>query len=212
MKKDPAEPAACPLVIAISGTSGAGKTALIGRVAALLPNAVTVTFDDFTASHEMLPTREAWFAGGCDPAGWRNAPLAQHLRSLKRSTCLPVPGQTSLSLVRVILLEEPFGRARPELRDLIDYVVVVEAPAEIALARVLLRFFDDKLRQENPDAFVALLQEHLTLYLQAYRCISATLLAHSLADCDLVLDGTLPLDVLAQQLVHALYQRFPALQ
>jgi len=39
----------------------------------------------------------------------------------------------------IIVVEEPFGRSRPELRKLIDFVAVLDTPLEVALARCLLR-------------------------------------------------------------------------
>src|SRR5437773_901417 len=57
-----------PIIIAVSGTSGSGKTTLTRRLSALLPRAVSVHFDDFAASHQILPDIDRWIAGGCDPA------------------------------------------------------------------------------------------------------------------------------------------------
>ena len=39
----------------------------------------------------------------------------------------------------IIVVEEPFGRSRPELGVLIDFVAVLDTPLEVALARRLLR-------------------------------------------------------------------------
>jgi len=68
------------VVIAIAGTSEAGQTTWVGQVVVLLGDAVAVHFDDFAAHHERIPDGEAWVEGGCAPAGWRNAPLAEHVR------------------------------------------------------------------------------------------------------------------------------------
>ena len=40
---------------------------------------------------------------------------------------------------QIIIVEEPFGRSRPELETLIDFVAVLDTPLEIALASRLLR-------------------------------------------------------------------------
>jgi len=39
----------------------------------------------------------------------------------------------------IIVVEEPFGRSRPEFGVLVDFVAVLDTPLEVALTRRLLR-------------------------------------------------------------------------
>jgi uridine kinase len=194
-------------VIAISGPSGAGKTTLIQRVVTSLPHAVAVYFDDFTASHQLLPDPKTWIESGCDCALWRNPAFAQHIRQLKVDGTADDASGSTLAIV----IEEPFGRTRPEMQDLIDYVVLVEIPPDIALARVLQRYFRMSLRHESPEDFLVVIEEHLKNYETINRPFYDAVTPRLRPDCNLLVDGMLPIDTSAKQIVEALLHQFPSL-
>jgi uridine kinase len=137
-------------VIAISGASGTGKSTLVKALVQTLGDAVPLYFDDYNphsvaTSHYPLDLVK-WVADGADPNAWETPQLALDLRSLRRGEPIKLPGKGGVLLPkRVLVLEDPFGRERTGMKDVIDFVIAIDAPLEIALARRLLRI------AERPD-------------------------------------------------------------
>jgi hypothetical protein len=104
----------------------------------------------------------------------------------------------------VIVLEEPFGRERDELATMIDYVVCIDLPLEIALARKLLRMTNFLLAEESADALAQHLQYFLPWYLTSGRDLYLAVNRHVLANCDLVIDGTQPPDTIVSTVAEAI--------
>lgn len=204
-----------PLVVAIAGTAGAGKTRLVQRLSALLGDAVCLYFDrhrDYRFPNGDVFNEWTWAAQGCDPADWSNPGLAENVRRLKAG--YPVELAESggpLSPTDVILVEEPFGRSRPEIAPLIDYVVLVSVPLEIALARILERSLrTDERRTTDPQAYLNWLERYLSSkYPNCDRLCYEAVVTHAGANCDLQIDGMQSLEVSAQQVIEALQARFP---
>jgi|SRR5579872_3266687 len=204
-----------PLVVAIAGTSGAGKTSLGKRVAALLEDAVCLYFDqhsDYRFPNGDVWDEWTWVAGGCSPTAWCNPALAENLRQLKAGHPVEIPGKRgTVSPAGVVVLEEPFGRSRPEIADLIDYVVLVTVPLEIALARILDRSLrTDERRTTDPQAYLAWLQSYVSSkYPRCDRLGYEAVVALAGASCDLRIDGMQPLEISERQILAALHARFP---
>ncbi len=131
------------LVVAVSGTSGAGKSTLVGdlseRLRGLALWVETVHFDDFTGESD-LPRGDVsgWVARGGRPGEWRAEGMERHLLGLVASC---TSGGERDEAASVVLVEEPFGRARPGLGRLVDLSVHLQVPLHLALARRLLREF-----------------------------------------------------------------------
>jgi len=128
-------------VVCIAGTSGAGKTTLTRALARRCNNALIVSFDDYAyAPPTVLPDALRWVAEGADPAAWQVPKLTADLSELRQGGPVHHP-QTKQATIPtpIIVVEEPFGRSRPEFAALIDFVAVLDTPLEVALARRLLR-------------------------------------------------------------------------
>ena len=99
-----------------------------------------------------------------------------------------------------ILLEEPFGREREALKPLIDDVILLETPLEIALARRLLEVPEIAYFAKNPDEGYQTMLAYLRSYLhRSVRDMYIALIEQVRRHCDLVLDGTKPIDELARE-------------
>jgi len=107
----------------------------------------------------------------------------------------------------VIVLEEPFGRERAEVADLIDFVVCIDLPLEIALARKLLRMLGFFLAEQTPDAFTKHLQFFLPWYIESGCELYRAMQQRVLRNCDLIADGMLPPDGLAYVIEAAIRGR-----
>lgn len=197
------------LVISVSGASGAGKTTLVREtVRRLGEGAAVLFFDAYAATSHYPPDMGQWLRRGADPAAWRTPRLAKDLRALKEGIPVVLPDEkTRVAPAPFILLEEPFGRARPEMASLIDLAVFIDLPLEIALARRLLRTLSAKRFQEAPEAAADHLRDYLNRYLnEGVRELYLAAAGIARRSSDVVLDGKLSADALADTLVEMMRQ------
>ena len=107
------------VVIAIAGASGSGKSTLVRALAQRIEDAEAMYFDDYRPDY-------------------RN--LTRDLQSLRRGYHITYPGDDRrFDARKVVVLEEPTGRTREGMGDKIDFLVYINLPFEVSLARVLLR-------------------------------------------------------------------------
>jgi len=201
-------------VIAISSVSGGGKTTLVKRAASLLKG-TTLFFDEYDSVSDYPSDVRKWVDEGADVNEWKTPQFARDLATLKRGESIISPRDgTNILPSEYIVIEEPMGRARAEMTDLIDFVVVIDTPFEIALTRRLLRDFmpmfpediEKATREElaaRMDQIGTNLRGFLEGYLYVSRDIYIAVIEQAKRSCDLVLDEILPPDTLAQQLVAA---------
>lgn len=201
-------------VIAVSSVSGGGKTTLVKRTADLL-RGTALFFDDYASVSEYPPDIKKWVEDGADVNAWRTPQFARDLAALRRGDRVvsPVDGADILPS-EFIVIEEPMGRARAEMAPLVDFVVVIDIPLEIALTRRLLRDLGPISLEDIEKAtkeqlaedvvkMVTYLRNYLSGYLDAGRDLYIAVQEQAKESCDLVLNGLLPVDELAQQLVAA---------
>ena len=194
-------------VIAIAGTSGAGKSTLMEELVARLGNANALSLDDYESSSVYPPVRE-WLEGGADPNQFQTPQFIADTMSLKegKSIVHPLSGEV-IQPGPYLLLEEHFGRARDEMRDLIDFLVYLDLPLEVAHARKLLRKNDFLPWEDHPGLFITNLRDHLNWYLTFGRDFYLTVKTMAVKDCDLVVDGRLPTEQIADQVIETLKKR-----
>jgi uridine kinase len=197
-----------PFVVAVCGPSGAGKSTLLSNVAARLGDVVTLHIDAYESSSS-YPDIDAWLAGGADPNAFRTPQFSTDLRALRagQSITLPDDQLRCSSAGSIIMVEEPFGRRRDEMRELIDMVVYIQIAPEIALARKLLRKNAFLPWDEDRAAFTTNLRSLLSWYLASGRAFYQALDHMVLHDHDIMLNGTLPPEQLAESFVQALRAR-----
>jgi uridine kinase len=201
-------------IIAVSAVSGGGKTTLVKSTADLLEG-TALFFDDYASVSEYPPDIKKWVKDGADVNEWKTPAFAQDLAALRRGDSIvsPIDGANILPS-EFIVIEEPMGRERAEMATLIDFVAVIDTPLEIALTRRLLRdlgpiSLEDIERAtkeqlaEGVVQIVTYLKDYLSGYLDAGRDLYIAVQERAKENCDLVLDGCLSVDELAQQLVAA---------
>ena len=173
-----------PLVVAVSGTSGAGKSTLVEGIASALAlsgrHAVALHFDDYAEVSQLPEDLADWLERGANPDDWRTKRLVTDL-----ATRIDGAGPDT-----VIVVEEPFGRARTPMRSLFDLVIHIDLPLWISLARRLLRDFvpeSGDLGEPGTDQ----LRDYLAQYLRgggaAYQAIDQMTRETS----DVIFDGLL---------------------
>lgn len=182
-----------PATVAVDGPDGAGKTVLADRLARLVRGAVRASLDDFhhprAHRHALGRTGVTVWARGFDYAAvrrellepWRRGPGAAYRRRWhdlvtdayveERAHLVPADG--------VLLVDGVFAQ-RPELADLWDLVVYVDAPDEVRIARMSERD-GVPAGPDHPDQ---------RRYLEAQRLYRDT--CHPRQSADLVVDNTDP--------------------
>ena len=188
-----------PKVIAVAAPVGGGKSTLVRGLAGRLPAASAIFLDKYERfTQQPVEQMRRWLRDGANPDMLAIPGLAEDLAALKSG--LPVADPLTGSTItpgRYLVLETQFGRRHAATGRHIDFLVWIDTPLDIALAR--------KLRQvaagiDGRDAaFVPWLRGYLESYLdlvgESLRVQRDTVRAQA----DLIVDGMqLPDAVLAQ--------------
>jgi len=190
-------------VIALAGPSGAGKSTLLHELSLRFGSAAVLRIDDYEAT-STYPDTAQWLADGADPNAFLSPQLVVDLHALRSGKTIVSPDTAGcIQPTHVLLVEEPFGKGRDQMRDLIDFVVHIDIPLEIALARKLLRQNAFLPWEQDPDVFIDHLREFLMWYLSVGRAFYLAISKRVLEQCDLVVDGTCSTEEIVEVIVNA---------
>ncbi|UFZ08164.1 hypothetical protein LQG66_18550 [Bradyrhizobium ontarionense] len=194
------------LVIAVSGTSGAGKSSVIATTAEMLMGAARLHFDDYVTLGNDIAQIRAWIDAGADPDEIKTPVMAVDLRNLISGKPVQPPnGGSIVHPANYIMIEEPFGRARQELAGLIDLTVYIDVPPEVALARRIVREIASP--QKQAAQLVGEIEGQLLAFLAIGRDAYLAAARAARDSADLLLDGMLPVDELAASIVEEVRRR-----
>jgi hypothetical protein len=178
----------------------AGKTTLIRSLSQKLDGAALLLFDEYEQFGQWPEDFGQWIAEGCNPREVANPRLRADLQSLRSGSaiCHPIDEHV-IDLSPIILLEDPFGRTRPDSADLLDLVLFVDLPWDLSVVRMAQRALGlDDLPPRNAsgqgavDALLARIESAST-WLSGYvarREMYTTLASQVRATADAVLDAT----------------------
>ena len=189
-------------IIGISSVSGGGKTAVAEKLAELLQDAVTLHFDDYDDSTIHPKNLQTWLEAGADYNAWKTPILTDHIRSLVAGNHItsPVDG-ARVAPAKYIVFDAPLGRAHLDTGRFIDLMVFIDTPLDVAMARRLLRNIPRHGEHGAEDA-IQCVRADLSSYLAGARLLYREFVNRMKQHCDLVLDGCMPLDELAEE-IHA---------
>jgi hypothetical protein len=175
-------------VLALSGVPGAGKTTLTHLLLKMFSEARVVYYDRFQTITNMTHSQvRDWFARGADPNEFA---LTELVGELQRQT----QRQPADSRRPLVIFETPLGRLHRATGAFIDFLIWVDTPLDIALARATLAFLGVAQRDKAPNAAVEFVKWQ-TQYMLNYPIIRPMYVAQRetiSASADLVLDGNLP--------------------
>lgn len=140
------------LIVGIAGGSGSGKTTVVRKIIENLPqNTVTVIpQDSYYKDNSHIPLEERRKINFDHPNSIEWELLVNHIKDLKNNKAIEQPTYSYLTCTRnsqtvhiepsnVILIEGIMVLGQPELRDVIDLKVFVDADPDDRLARIIER-------------------------------------------------------------------------
>jgi hypothetical protein len=187
-------------VLALSGIPGAGKTTLTHLLLKIFSEARVVYYDQFQTITSMTHNQvRDWFARGADPNEFA---LTELVGELQRQT----QRQPADSRRPLVIFETPLGRLHRATGAFIDFLIWVDTPLDIALARATLAFLGVAQRDKASNAAVEFVKWQ-TQYMLNYPIIRPMYVAQRetiSASADLVLDGNLPAEESVERIKTAL--------
>ena len=183
-------------IIGISGIVSAGKTTLLKEVAKSIEDSVSMIWDDYDHLVKLdFEDPIEWVADGCDTNKWKTVQFIEDLRSLKKGNPINHPiTKEKINPAKYILVEDPTGRTRTEMSELIDYLIFIDLPHEISLARTLNRELNDEKKMEKPEEMVKILKFYTKRYLDWFYPALKIIEKRIREDADLVVDGLMATD------------------
>ena len=129
-----------PYVIVIAGYVGSGKSTVAASLSQRLEDAPILVFDHYEKYIEWPHDMNQWLSAGADPDQIRIPKLKEDLLLLHQGMPItdPFDGRM-IAPSKYILLEEPSGRERREIKEYIDLVVYIDVPQDLCVARLIER-------------------------------------------------------------------------
>lgn len=193
-------------IISVSGPSGSGKSTLVKLLKDKLVEAISFHFDDYVLSNKYPDDLFTWLREGADPKLVLNPDFLRDLFELAHGSTIELPHNNQLlEPAKYIIVEEPFGRGREGMADLIDFVVCIDIPLEVALARRLLEGIQQA--RSSTDETLKHVNEYLSQYLMGVRDLYKIINSKVLSDCDVILNGLEPTEIMADLVIEQLKKR-----
>ena len=195
-------------VIGVSAVGGGGKTTVTRHLAEVLGDAVALHFDDYDDSNVHPEDLQRWFVDGADYDAYETPVFTRQLQTLKagRSICHPVGGAT-VGPASYVVADAPLGRAHSDSGRLIDLMVFIDTPLDVAMARRVLRDLDREIAWTADEALQHVRDELVGYEAQA-RPIYENFQERMRAGSDLIVDGTLRIKLIVERIRYEMRSRW----
>lgn len=140
------------LIIGIAGGTGSGKTTVVNKIINSLPpgEVAVLPQDSYYKDSSHVPVEQRCNINFDEPGAIEWSLLRKHLEELKEGKCINMPTYSYLTCTRqeatvpveprdVVIVEGILVLTQPELRDIMDVKVFVDADADERLIRVISR-------------------------------------------------------------------------
>ena len=180
-------------VIAVAAPPGAGKSTLIRLLAGRLPDATVIHFDHYERITEQpIEKIRLWMENGADLNEVEIPGLAEDLQALKHGRSVRDPRtRAEIRARKYVLFETQFGRQHAATGRHIDFLIWIDLPLDVALARKVRQFAGevDARNQEELEAFAPWLHTYLDNYLAVVGGLLRIQRDTVGASADLIVDG-----------------------
>jgi uridine kinase len=200
-------------IVAVAAPIGGGKTTLVQAMAGALADAATLHFDSYEKATGR-PARELldWIREGADFDRFVEPELVVALEALRRGEAVVDPRSgVTIPPRKYIVFEMPLGREAAQVAPLIDLVLWVDIPPDVALARKVREFVETFLQRDERTHRESL--GWLAQFLDNYLLVVGDLLAiqreRVRAGADIILDGAEPFNRLVEAAVSEIRRRHP---
>lgn len=130
-------------ILVVSGSVASGKSTVATKLSELFKNAPVIKFDDYEKYIVWPEDMAQWMMDGFDPNAIRVPRLKDDLLSLLTGETIIYPADEKvIKAEKYIILEEPSGREREEISELIDQVIFIDVPQDICVIRMIQRVID----------------------------------------------------------------------
>jgi len=199
-------------VIAVAAPVGGGKSTLVQGLAGRLPGASAIFFDHYERITEQpIEQIERWMQDGADLDEMVIPGLAEDLQALKQGRAVVDPlTMAAVAARKYLLFETQFGRQHAATGKHIDFLIWIDTPLDVALARKIRQFALelDARKPQALQAFAPWLRSYLDNYLAVVggllRIQRDTVGAHA----DLVVDGEQDTGALLAEVEQEILLRF----
>lgn len=174
-------------VISVAAVSGGGKTTVTESLTHKLMNSKALYFDSYNFDNCPADICK-WIDDGANYDEWVLTPLIKDIQHLLQNSYLDY-----------IIVDYPFAYLNSEMRQFIDVTIFIDTPLDIAMARRILRDFKEDTMSEIQND----LKHYITYARKAYLEALHTIKPNS----DIVLDGSLSVDEIINQILESLNRR-----
>lgn len=176
-----------PTIIAIASVSGGGKTSVATHLAAHTKNSKALFFDEYELDGPIDVLD--WVDRGADPLEWNLAPFVAEVEKLQKEP------------LDCIFLDFPFAYQHSQMKRFIHLAIYIDTPLDIALTRRMRRDF----KQSSAGEILAQMKHYATHGRRGYLNMLETIRP----DSDWIVDGTLSVETIANQILERCYSMNP---
>ncbi len=190
-----------PKVICFSGSIASGKTSLIEKITEKMAQVTVILYDDYDQFTEYPKNIKKWGEEGADANLIKNQRMLLDIKKVIAGESVVNPlTEEKIEPADYILVEDPIGTLREEFAQLYDFLIFIEIPTDISLARLIKRMINEENQKEDNQADFNKLTKRISNFLDIYidfqRDLYRIICDKVKLNADLLLDGQKTLDEL----------------